>query len=645
MTMRLGVCWYPEQWPAERWPVDAALMAEAGLELVRIGEFAWSTYEPRRGAFDWRVLDGAVEVLAAHGLDVVLGTPTATPPVWLVRERPEVVSVGPDGRQRAYGTRRHTCPTSPAYREEAARVVAALVDRYGMHDAVVAWQVDNEPGNHDSARCWCDACQAAFTAWLADRYGDVDRLNAVWGTAFWSQTYPDLEAVRLPVPTMTAHSPSLLLAHRRFSTHQVVEGLAEQRAAIAAGSPGREVTTNLYYGDLHVDAFAVAGPAGLAAVDSYPHDTSGPLETAFVLDLARGSSGPTRRFWVMEQQPGEINWTPRNPMVPPGQVRAWGLQAALHGAEALLVFRWRAGRAGQEQEHAGLLRHDGSPDRGLAEVAALRDELVALGPGAVTRAPATAALVLSYDDAWALEIDPHLEGLRHRDLVLPAYRAARRRGLEVDVVAPSADLRAYGLVLAPALHLTSPARVAALLAAAEAGALVVVGPRALVRDEDGVWADEALPAGLAAALGTRVTDALAHEVWPADPEAPQPVRTDPGGAPAGPWIDVLDEPQDRDVEVLLRAAGGTWLDGAPLAVRRGRLAYCGASSDEAWVAVLRALLDRGDVGPEDAVGSADVERFPRPGGELRLDHRSFVLTRRTPTSLIALSEAKADQRG
>ena len=127
--MRLGVCWYPEQWPETRWATDLAMMRDAGLELVRIGEFAWARYEPAREQWDWGWLDRVLDLVRDAGLEVVLGTPTATPPVWLAQERPEVLTQAPDGRRRQAGSRRHTCPTSSAYREESARVVAALAGR------------------------------------------------------------------------------------------------------------------------------------------------------------------------------------------------------------------------------------------------------------------------------------------------------------------------------------------------------------------------------------------------------------------------------------------------------------------------------------------------------------------------------------
>ena len=42
-----GADYYPEHWTEERWPEDARLMAEAGFNVVRLAEFAWSKLEPR----------------------------------------------------------------------------------------------------------------------------------------------------------------------------------------------------------------------------------------------------------------------------------------------------------------------------------------------------------------------------------------------------------------------------------------------------------------------------------------------------------------------------------------------------------------------------------------------------------------------
>ena len=103
----LGVCYYPEHWPAHMWADDAKRMADLGLKFVRIGEFSWSAVEPGPGVFDWAWLDQAVETLGGAGLKIVMGTPTATPPKWLVDAHPDMLAVDKNGKQRGFGSRRH----------------------------------------------------------------------------------------------------------------------------------------------------------------------------------------------------------------------------------------------------------------------------------------------------------------------------------------------------------------------------------------------------------------------------------------------------------------------------------------------------------------------------------------------------------
>ena len=51
--MILGVAYYPEHWPHERWATDAKLMQEAGITRARIAEFAWHRLEPRPGQYEF----------------------------------------------------------------------------------------------------------------------------------------------------------------------------------------------------------------------------------------------------------------------------------------------------------------------------------------------------------------------------------------------------------------------------------------------------------------------------------------------------------------------------------------------------------------------------------------------------------------
>ncbi len=603
--MRFGVCWYPEQWPEDSWQSSVDQMAELGLDLVRVGEFAWAAYEPERNRFEWGWLDRAMAAISAAGMKIVLGTPTATPPVWLMLERPSVLSVGPDGRRRAYGSRRHTCPTSAAYRDESARIVSALLDRYADHPDIIAWQIDNEPGNHDSARCWCDECHLAFARWLEDRFGTIDALNEAWGTVFWSQTYPDFASVRLPVPTMTNHHPSLRLAALKFASDQVVGYLTEQFELIR----GRvrddvELTTNFYAEDTAVDNRRVARIDGLASMDSYPHGTGDDLITAYHLDLTAGASGPDGRAWVMEQQAGPVNWTKQNPQVPDGQVRVWTWQIALHGYDALLYFRWRAARHGQEQYHSGLLRHDASRTGAFAEIQATIREIKAID---LAPPEPRIALVHSYKDAWAIEINPHREGLTHRSIQMGPYRAGRRLGCDVDVIDSTDDLARYEVVILAATQISTPERLAAIDRALGAGTKIVLGPRSLVLDRENAWSDRPLPAGLADRLGARVSDHLSQT---------GPVTVAPWGAPAGEWTDVFEV---HDADVIATYSGGTYLDHRPAVVHNAGLYYAGFSHADAWTALLGHLLDR-------SPHPAHVEVFERGDRTFVIDHARTDVT-------------------
>lgn len=576
--MRFGTCWYPEQWPEENWADDVTQMRDLGFDLVRVGEFAWAAYEPQRDRFEWGWLDRAMDAIVRADMKVVLGSPTATPPVWLMQERPDVLSVGSDGRRRAYGSRRHTCPTSASYRAESERIVGELLDRYAAHPDIVAWQIDNEPGNHDSARCWCDECQIAFSAWLERRFGDIDTLNEAWGTVFWSQTYPDFEAVRLPVPTMTNHHPSLRLAAHKFASDQTVEYIGLQFDQIRGRvAEDVELTTNFYAEDTAVDNRPIARMGGVASMDNYPHGTGDDLITAYHLDLNAGASGSDGSAWVMEQQAGPVNWTAQNPQVPDGQVRAWSWQIALHGYDALLYFRWRAARFGQEQYHSGLLRHDGTPTGAFSEVAATIKELRQMAP---PKPEPSIALVHSYKDVWAIEINPHREGLTHRGIQMGAYTAARRLGHDVAVIDSTDDLTAYDIVILVATQISTPERLEAIGRALDSGTRVILGPRSLVLDRENAWSDSALPAGLAGRLGARVSDHLSQT---------GPVTVAPWGAAAGEWTDVLEV---RDSEVIATYSGGTYLDHRPAVVHRDGLYYAGFSHADAWTALLADLTGK-----------------------------------------------------
>ncbi|HXQ45547.1 MAG TPA: beta-galactosidase, partial [Caulobacteraceae bacterium] len=401
--MKLGVCYYPEHWPREVWAEDARRMAEMGLSWVRIGEFAWSRIEPAPGAFDWAWLDEAVETLGAAGLSIVMCTPTATPPKWLIDAHSDVLALDREGRPRRFGSRRHYCFSSETYRSECARITEALAGRYGRHAAVGAWQTDNEYGCHDTTLSYSPNAAGRFRTWLAQRYQSVDALNRAWGAVFWSQEYRDFDEVDPPNLTVTEANPSHRLDYQRFASEEVASFNRLQTDIIRRLSPGRDITHNFMAFHTSFDHFALGRDLDIASWDSYP---LGNLESSWFSDaetlryLHQGQpdvqgfnhdlyrAAGRGRWWVMEQQPGPVNWARFNPAPLPGMVRAWTWEAFAHGAEVVSYFRWRQAPFAQEQMHAGLNRSDREVDVGGREARAVADELKAIGElGPCGRAP------------------------------------------------------------------------------------------------------------------------------------------------------------------------------------------------------------------------------------------------------------------
>ncbi len=475
--MKLGVCYYPEHWPESQWAADAAQMAALGIEYVRIAEFAWSRIEPRRDHFNWQWLDRAIAALAAHDLKVVLGTPTATPPKWLVDAAPEILAVDAGGRPRRFGSRRHYCFSSRRYRSETSRIVTHMAERYGGHRAVAAWQTDNEYGCHDTTVSYSAEALRAFRLWLADKYGTVEALNRAWGNVFWSMEYGCFDEVDAPCATVTEANPAHRLDYRRFCSEQVASYNRLQADIIRRYHPGVDIVHNFMGFYTGFDHHRLGRDLDIAAWDSYPLGfleqswlpdpvkrdfmrQGHPDFAAFHHDLYRGCSAG--RWWVMEQQPGPVNWAANNPAPLPGMVRTWTWEAFAHGAEVVSYFRWRQAPFAQEQMHSGLHLPNGDRDTAAAEVEQLAGELAAAAPAVPAPRRSDVALVYSYEAEWMLDIQPQGQSFSAGRWVYACYSALRELGLDIDIVSPQQALGDYRMVVVPCLPLAPPALVAEL---------------------------------------------------------------------------------------------------------------------------------------------------------------------------------------
>jgi beta-galactosidase len=585
----LGVCYYPEHWPEDWWAADARRMRELGIQYVRIGEFAWFRYEPRRGEFQWGWLDRAMNTLSDAGLRIVLGTPTATPPKWLIDEFPEIAPIDEQGRPRGFGSRRHYTFSSQAYWRESARIIEALAERYGRHPALVGWQTDNEYGCHNTVLSWGAEDLKAFRIWLRHNYQTPERLNEAWGSVFWSMEVQSFEEVALPNLTVTEPNPAARLDYWRFQSEQVAAYDRMQCEIIRRHSPGRWITHNFmgFFNGFnhwplgeHLDFVSWdCYPTGL--VEQFPfddserlrwQDTSHPDVAPFHHDLYRGVG--RGRLWVMEQQPGPVNWARWNPAPARGMVRLWTLEAHAHGAEVVSYFRWRQAPFAQEQMHAGLnLPSSHELSQGGREAAAVAEDLARLGDLPAT-APAQVAIVYDYEAHWITSIQPQGADFRYSELVFRWYEAIRCLGLDVDFVPPGATLENYRLVLAPSLPIVS---VSAERAFAAATGIVAFGPRSGSKTRQFSIPEELPPGPLQRFLNTRVTEVSSLRPG---------VLVEISGAICG-HAERWREKMETCAETL-----ATFADGAPALAVNDNYLYLACWPDAAALGSLMALLCR-----------------------------------------------------
>jgi len=489
----LGVCYYPEHWPEDMWISDAQSMYKNGIRWVRIAEFAWSRIEPEPKKFDWEWLDKAVDILGNAGLKIVMCTPTATPPRWLINQMPDMLAVDQNGQKRKFGSRKHYSFSHKGYQKESQRITQAVAERYGNNSFVQAWQTDNEFGCHETTYSWCQSSLQEFRNWLQVKYQSIEKLNEEWGNVFWSMEYSSFEDIDLPNLTVTEANPAHHFAFRRFSSDQVKNFNSQQVKIINQFSPNRPVSHNYMGHFVEFDHYKVSEDLDIAAWDSYPlgflqnmqsiaredkklllecYNIGDPDFQAYHHDLYRGMG----RLWVMEQQPGPVNWAKYNPVPLPGAVRMWTWEAFAHDAEVVSYFRWRQAPYAQEQMHAGLMHCDNSPAMGSKEALQVSKEIqeIKLPP----TQKADIALLHDYEACWMTEIDGQTQDFHYTRLMLDFYKSIRINGGSLDIVGKYTDFTGYKLIIIPSfVHLDEEIFSRITLS----GAKILAGPRTGVK--------------------------------------------------------------------------------------------------------------------------------------------------------------------
>ena len=577
--MYLGSAWYPEHWPEPIWAEDVRLMRAAGMNVCRVGEFAWSTMEPGEGSYDFGWMERAIALLHKNGLAVVLGTPTAAPPAWLTHHHPDTLATEPSGRLAQHGNRCHFNPGSVTYLRYVRRIVEQMAKRFGQDSRVIGWQIDNEYNRVD----YSEDTGRRFQAHLKEQYGSLDMLNSQWSTAYWSQSYTDWSEIPIPIGP---HNPGLMLAFKRFVTRVWRDYQKLQIDTIRAQAlPDHWITHNFMGWFDAFDHYRVARDLDMASWDWYVgtgHHAY--TDSGAAHDLTRGFK--RKNFWVMETQPGCVNWSANNNVLNRGEARCMAWHAIAHGADAILYWQWRSAPGGQEQLHGSLLGADGNPRPFYKEVQQLGADFASMGEILASTQPVNDVAVLhSYASRWSIDAQRHNSAFDPVDVLRRYTRPLAIANVGLDIIDPESPLDGYRLVIAPALAVMSESASASILRYVESGGTLVLSVRCGQKDSSNALLPYLQPGPLREAAGVEV-----EEYYALDSAAPVTCNWDKGQPCDGEsqiWAERLRPLSSRVKIVATYGRFNGWLDdGAAVTVNSlngssGKVITVGALFDEA----------------------------------------------------------------
>jgi beta-galactosidase len=587
----LGTAWYPEQWPESRWEKDLELMQAAHVKVVRVGEFAWSTMEPSEGHYVFGWLERAITLAAKHGIATVLGTPTATPPAWLTQKYPDTLRVEENGQRAVHGNRAHESVTSPRYREFCRQIAGQMAMHFGHNPNVIGWQIDNEYSY--ALMSYDNDTRALFQDWLKEKYKTIDNLNAQWTTAYWSETYDNWSEIPIPIGP---NNPGLMLDWKHFVTYEWNDYQKNQIDVIRKYADPRQFFTGNFMGFFDgFDHYIMAKPLTFASWDHYVGEGHlDPYQAGMSHDLTRGFKD--ENFWVMETQPGAVNWAGINNFLSKGEVRAMAWQDIAHGADEVGYWQWRSALNGQEQYHGTLLGPDGTPVPVYSEVSQVGREFEETQDALRgTRVVSDVALLNSYDSHWAIDFQRHNKNYDYIGVLRSYYQALRPLAQSVDVVSPYDSLERYKLVVAPSLNLIPKDLADHLAEYIRNGGHLVLGPRSGMKDQFNSLLRQRQPGYLVDTLGGRV-----EQYYALDKDVP--ISGAWGNGQVSIWAEQMQKLAPDAQALMTYGKSNGWLDDQPAVITRpygkGRITYVGAILDDnLMAAAAKWMVDDSGVKP------------------------------------------------
>ena len=580
-----GADYYPEHWDKSLWKRDVALMKKAGFNLVRLAEFAWTCFEPKEGRFDFDWIDEPLDLLSAAGIQIILGTPTATVPAWLAQRYPEAMMEGDrNGHRWPFGIRKDYCYSDDDFNRISLRMVERMATHYAKDKRIWGFQTDNEFG---SSRCRCQKCRGEFQEFLRGRYGSIDGLNKAWGTWFWGTRYDDFEQIDWP-PEWP--NPSQALDAKRFWSQVDVDYQARQIEILRRCAPGKPITHNFMGLANGVDYYKLGADLDYISWDNYPGVDTAKNYFKSALGSAVTWAAKGQNYLVMEQQVAAIGWDTYCPPTAPGETAMLAWQQVARGGDGINFFRWRTSISGIEQYWHGIINHDNVPRRRYREVAALGKTFAAVSGQIVgTRPLYEVGIYNNYDQIWATQIQKqHAQQPIMAELVMQDLAAAvAPLGADWGVFGDDSDLGGFKLLLCPPLYLSSPALVEKLSAYVRAGGNLLLTARSGVKDMSNINLMVPLPGPFAALAGVEV-----DEYANMDKDTHYEIELPSGRIEAQKVRELLLPAKGTQVVGVHR---GAWMEGeAAITCHRlgkGKVWYVGSLPPvAAWQTILKGVL-------------------------------------------------------
>lgn len=536
-----GAAYYPELWDEKVIDEDIKLMKKTGINVVRIGEFAWAAMEPEEDKFDLNFFINIINKLYKNGIETVMCTPTPTPPIWFTDGHPERMYVDHDGRVMGHGSRQHACTNHPYFRERAVLIAENIAKAVGGLPGVIGWQIDNEFKCHIS-ECMCGTCKELWHQWLADRYGTIENLNEAWGTQIWSEYYHSFEQVPQPGPVPFLHNSSLSTMYQLFSMEKIAE-FCDEQAAIIRKYSSAPITHN------SSTFFSVNNERLFKNLDFASFDTYATIDNfpayLFNSDLWRNLKKGSD-FWVMETSPSYAASLESyaNPH-PDGYLKAEALAAYALGAEAFCYWLWRQQKAGCEQPHSSVISAWGKPTVGYANVLEVEQIRKEIEPIILSTRPSQAEVAITYSDRAKafLKTESHRQ-LDYRSVVIDSYERILSLGIHRDVIPEGYSLEGYKILLTPFIPYLSPVYIARAKEFVENGGIWIAGPLSGGRTEEHtVHTDRAL------GELEKVSEAEVLFTYPMDGTGTIGRAFDVS-APLGMWGSVFEFDQEKTVGII-----------------------------------------------------------------------------------------------